>query len=197
MEVILLKPFRKLGNIGDTAKVALGYAKNYLIPENIAMRATDASKEEIKKQKQLLLAEAAQFKNIAEKKIIKFSNKTYRFIKNASHDGKLYGSLAAKEIAKQISSDDCPIKGEHVVLSTPIRSTGIHQVKLVLYPQVECDIFLAIGSTQAESDMLISKAINSKESKNPEHDIVTNTYKSEQDESIHPKSSSMPKKSTS
>ena len=157
MEVILLKPVRKLGNIGDTVKVALGYGRNYLIPQNIAIRATDSSKEEIEKQRESLVAEAAKVKNIAEINIAKFANKAYKFIRNASHDGKLYGSIAAKEIAKEMSIDGCTVKGEDIVLSTSIKSTGIHEVKLSLYPEVECKIFLAIGSTQAESDMLVNK----------------------------------------
>ena len=103
MEVILVKPVRKVGKIGELIRVKNGFARNYLLPKNIAIRATEANKQLIEKKKAEFEVSNAQLKLEAESIAKIITDKELTFIKQCSDDGRLFGSVTNKEIALALS----------------------------------------------------------------------------------------------
>jgi large subunit ribosomal protein L9 len=154
MELILLKPVRKLGAIGDIVNVAQGFGRNFLLPKNLAVRATARNKKDIAARKDELAKESLAIKEKASKDIQNFIDKHFTFIKQSSYEGNLYGSLTAKEIASVISNDSIEIKPDNVCINTPIKKLGLFEVILSLHPEVECKIFINVVNSQQQADEL-------------------------------------------
>ena len=157
MEVILIKPVRKLGKIGEVLKVKDGFGRNYLIPKNLAIRATKPNKELIEQQQHELessnLTKKLEAENIAT--IIK--DKEIKFIMQSADDGKLFGSVGNKEIAKKLSSaTDCDITHSNIMLNTSIKSIGVFQVEIILHPEVSAPILVIIARSESEAMSLIN-----------------------------------------
>jgi large subunit ribosomal protein L9 len=153
MELILLKPLRGLGNVGEVVNVANGYARNFLMPKEFAIRATEQNKKEILARKKDLEIESAKIRDIAKEHIVSYADKHFIFIKNASYDGKLYGAVSAKEIAETLSTESYKITAEHIHLGNPIKKIGVFEVILSLHPEVECKIFINVAKTSEEADL--------------------------------------------
>ena len=154
MELILLKQIRKLGAIGDIVNVAQGFGRNFLLPRNLAVRATEKNKKDIAERKDQLQKESQFIKDKASKDIQNFVDKNFTFIKQSSSEGNLYGSLTAKEIASVISNDSIEIKPDNVCINTPIKKLGSFEVILSLHPEVECKIIINVVNSQEHADEL-------------------------------------------
>jgi len=156
MELILIKPVRKLGNIGDVVSVAMGYGRNFLMPKGLAIRATEINKKSILERTKILSEESANLKNIAEENIKYYVNKYFTFIRNSSYEGRLYGSLSIKEISEALTTDICVIRPDNVYLNGSIKKIGIFNVIISLYPGVECTIFINVAKNEADALAAIS-----------------------------------------
>jgi large subunit ribosomal protein L9 len=162
MKLILLKPIRGLGNVGDIVTVAMGYARNFLMPKGFAIRATIENQKDILERKVQLELESVKQKEIASNNIKEYVNKYFTFIKNASYEGKLFGGISSKEIAESISTELLQFKADNIYLNSPIKKIGIHTAILSLHPQVECKIFINVAKTQEEADLaLVDSSISS------------------------------------
>ncbi len=155
MKLILLKPVRGLGNVGEIVTVALGYARNYLMPKGFAIRATLENQKDISERRAQLEIESAHQKEQAIKSIDGYADKYFTFIKNASYEGKLFGAVSSKEIADFISTEFLKLKAENIHLNSPIKKVGIHKAILSLHPQVECKIFINVARNQEEADLFL------------------------------------------
>ena len=163
MELILLKPVRKLGTIGDIVNVAQGFGRNFLLPQNLAVRATARNKKDIAARKDELAKESLAIKEKASKDIQNYIEKNFTFIKQSSYEGNLYGSLTAKDIASTISTDSIEIKIENICINTPIKKLGLFDVTLSLHPEVECKIFINVVNSQEQADALANQEQTNKE----------------------------------
>jgi large subunit ribosomal protein L9 len=163
MKVILLKQQRGLGKIGDVVTVKDGYGRNYLVPQKIAIRATEANQNLFKEQKATLEQNNLSLREKAVNASKKISGKDFVFIRQSGDDGRLFGSVSAKDIANLItSSTNIAVTYDHVFISAPIKALGIYEVELSLHPEVQLSILVNV----ARSDSEAKDALASHNSKN-------------------------------
>lgn len=161
MKVVLLKPVRKLGKIGEIVDVKPGFGRNFLIPQAFAVRATEANQKMIEEQKKELEAKNAEAKKYAEGLSAKISGKDFTFICQSAADGRLFGSVSNKEIANTVTRSGYDISYGNIHLDKPIKNLGIHEVSVILHSEVVANIIVNVARSESE-------AIESlKEFKNP------------------------------
>jgi large subunit ribosomal protein L9 len=152
MEVILIKPIRKLGKIGEVLKVANGYGRNYLLPQKLAVRATESNKDFITNKKNELVEKDQLLKKEAEKINDLIKDQKLVFIRQSSDDGKLFGSVTSKEIAEKLSEvTSNSISHLHVILDKQIKSTGIYEVEIRLHAELSAMIAVIVARSESEA----------------------------------------------
>ncbi|MDB5534316.1 MAG: ribosomal protein [Hyphomicrobiales bacterium] len=164
MEVILLERIAKLGQMGETVRVKDGFARNFLLPRGKALRATEANKKRFESQRAQLEARNLELKSEAQKVQAELDGKTFVIIRQAGETGQLYGSVATRDISEAVSAGGVTISRNQVVLTTPIKSIGLHQVPLHLHPEVEATISLNVARSPEEAErQLRGEEINVRE----------------------------------
>lgn len=148
MEVILLESFDKLGQIGDIVNVKNGFARNFLIPQKKALRANKENKEKFLKIKNDLLEKNKKI--VEESKLIleKIENKDILFIRNASDNGQLYGSVSPKDIANYFNEKKIGIKPSNINLHTSIKKIGIYDLNVKLHADVGCNLKINVATSE-------------------------------------------------
>ena len=152
MQIILLEQVKKLGNTGDVVSVKNGYARNYLIPNKKAMRATkdNIAYFEVKK-KEIEAADKAKTSD-AEKASKKIDGNIITLIQQAGEDGRLYGSVNANDIAKALSEKSSEsINRKQVVLHAPIKYMGVYTVEVDLYGTIIANVHVNIARSEGEA----------------------------------------------
>lgn len=152
MKVVLLERLNKCGGIGDVVEVAAGYARNYLIPNQKALRATKENIRLFEEQKEKILAENLKKKGTAEERIKAIEDQVFFVLRQASDKGHLYGSVAAKDVAALISEKFFEVKKEHVIIDRPIKEKGVHALALQLHPEVRTTIYVSVAPTLVEAE---------------------------------------------
>ncbi len=151
MEVILLKPVRRLGKIGELVSVKDGFGRNFLLPQGVAVRATAANKEMIEEKKHELEAKNAETKIYAEKLAAEISGLDITFIRQAAADGRLFGSVAGKEIAAALAEAGHQVTHSEVVLDKPIKNLGVSRVTLALHTDVTTEVIVNVSRSDSEA----------------------------------------------
>jgi len=151
MEIILLEHVEKLGKMGDIVNVKSGYARNYLLPQNKALRATDANKAVFEKQKAELEAHNKALFDDASKKAEALSGFSAVLIRQAAETGQLYGSVTIRDIAAAVKEAGFDIERRCVYLEKPIKDLGVYEVKLNLHPEVSQSILVNVARTDDEA----------------------------------------------
>ncbi|MFY8152804.1 MAG: 50S ribosomal protein L9, partial [Hyphomicrobiales bacterium] len=128
MEVILLERIAKLGQMGDVVKVRDGYARNYLLPNAKALRATKANRERFENERSQLEARNLEMRKEAEAVAARINGKSFSIIRQAGETGQLYGSVSARDISETATAEGVSIARSQVVLNTPIKTIGLHTV---------------------------------------------------------------------
>jgi large subunit ribosomal protein L9 len=152
MQVILVEPVRKLGNVGDVVNVKPGFARNFLIPSEKAVRATEdniadfkARKAEIEKQDKAKSAEA-------EKLAKKIDGTLVNIIRQAGEDGRLYGSVSAQDIAAAVSdAKKEEISRKTVLLTDPIKYIGVYSIEVNLHGDVSATVHPNVARSESEA----------------------------------------------
>ena len=151
MEVILLEQVEKLGKMGDKVTVKTGFARNYLLPNKKALRATEANvayfeeqKKELEKHNKTLLADA-------EKKAETLQGFATTLIRQAAETGQLYGSVTIRDIAVAIKEAGHDVERRYVHLDKAIKDLGVYEVKINLHPEVTQKILVNIARTDDEA----------------------------------------------
>ena len=147
ISVILLEKISKLGNIGQEVKVKDGFARNYLIPNKKAIRASEENKKFFEQKREELVKINDEKIKIASEKLKKIPN-TLNIIREASEQGALFGSVTSRDIAKEIKIDDTVISAKDVILKSIIKNIGEFQVKIVLHPEVSKEINITVKKTE-------------------------------------------------
>ncbi len=172
MEVILLESFDRLGQIGDIVNVKNGFARNFLIPQKKALRANKENKEKFLKIKNDLLEKNK--KTIEESKLIlkKIENNDILFIRNASDNGQLYGSVSPKDIANYFNEKKIGIKPSNINLHTSIKKIGIYDLNVKLHADVGCNLKINVATSEenAKKQKLESETIE----KSPNESVKMN-----------------------
>jgi len=158
MEVILLERIEKLGQMGDTVKVKPGFARNYLLPQKKALRATKANMARFESERANL--EAANLKRREEAAGVAktMEGLTLLIIRQAGEGGMLYGSVSGRDVADSIKEAGFSIERRHVALDTPIKSLGIYPVRVALHPEVVVTVIINVARSQDEGDRALKAA---------------------------------------
>lgn len=152
MEVILLERIERLGQMGDVVNVKAGYARNYLLPKGKAMRATKGNLEHFEQQRVDLEARNLEQRQEAEAVAAKMQGVKIVLVRQASDTGQLYGSVSARDIAAALSEAGYHVNRQQVTLDRPIKTLGIHPVRIVLHPEVAVSIDCNVARSEAEAE---------------------------------------------
>ena len=151
MEVILLEHVEKLGKMGEKVNVKNGFARNYLLPQGKALRATEANLAVYEKQKAELEARNKQLFDEASKLAESLKGYSTVLIRQAAETGQLYGSVTIRDIAAAIKDAGFSIERRQVYLEKAIKDLGVYQVKLNLHPEVSQTILVNVARTEDDA----------------------------------------------
>ena len=151
MEVILLERVDKLGAMGEVVKVKDGYARNFLLPQHKALRATEAnraSSSATAPRSKPAMRSAAR----ARPAVGKLEGKSFVILRQAGESGQLYGSVSTRDIAEAATSGDATVSRNQVLLDTPIKTIGIYTVRIALHPEVIIKVTINVARSQDEAE---------------------------------------------
>ena len=151
MEVILLERIEKLGQMGDVVTVKPGYARNFLLPQKKALRATQDSKKQFEAQRTQLEAENLERRKDAEAVAGKLGELDITLIRQAGDNGQLYGSVSGRDLADAVSEAGVTVTRGQVMLDRPIKELGLHPVRISLHPEVRVEVAVNIARTEDEA----------------------------------------------
>jgi len=151
MNIILTEKVNSLGKLGDVVKVKDGYARNYLLPQGKAIRATKDNLENFSKEKSKREADNENNKKVAQKLSESLIDLSIVILRPASETGQLYGSVSTRNIADSISKKDFSIMHKQVILEKPVKELGIQKINISLHPEVTVSINLNVARTMEEA----------------------------------------------
>ncbi|KQZ01292.1 50S ribosomal protein L9 [Pseudolabrys sp. Root1462] len=154
MEVILLERVGKLGKMGDVVRVKDGYARNFLLPRNKALRANADNKARFESMKAELETQSLERKGEAGKIAAKVDGKQFTIIRQSSETGQLYGSVTSRDIATLISTDGLTISRAQVELNAPIKALGLYKVALGLHPDMDVSVTVIVARSESEAERI-------------------------------------------
>src|SRR5438270_10812570 len=153
MEVILLERVEKLGAIGDVVRVKDGFARNYLLPRKKALRANENNRKLFEANRARIEEDNADRRSDAEKASKGVDGKTVQLIRQASNTGQLYGSVSARDIVEALQGVGATVTKSQVVLDRPIKSIGLHEVKVAPHPEVAVTVKVNVARSPEEADL--------------------------------------------
>lgn len=152
MQVILLERVESLGGIGDEVKVRDGFARNYLLPQKKALRATDANRKVFETKRAEIEARNAEARSAAEKASGKIDGSSYVLIRQAGEAGQLYGSVSSRDISDEIVKSGAKVDRGAVVLDKPIKTIGVYDVRIRLHAEVYANVKVNVARSQDEAE---------------------------------------------
>jgi large subunit ribosomal protein L9 len=153
IELILLERVEKLGQMGQVVKVKPGFARNYLLPQKKALRATKVNLAYFEAQRAQLEANNLQRKSEATEIGGKIEGLSVVIVRQAGESGQLYGSVSARDIAEAVTEAGFTVEKRQVVLDRPIKSLGLHLVRVALHPEVSITVTANVAQSTEEAEM--------------------------------------------
>ncbi|WP_342237268.1 50S ribosomal protein L9 [Inquilinus sp. OTU3971] len=153
MEIILLERVEKLGQIGDVVKVKPGFARNYLLPQKKALRATKANLAVFEKQRAQIEANNLEAKGEAETVASRMDDVQIVVIRQAGDTGQLYGSVSARDIADALTENGYTVSRGQVAIEHPIKTLGLEKVRIRLHPEVSVIVTVNVARSAEEAEM--------------------------------------------
>ena len=147
ISIILLEKISKLGDIGQEVKVKDGFARNYLLPNKKAIRASEENKKIFEQKKEELVKINDEKIKIATERLKKIPN-SLNIFREASEQGALFGSVTARDIAQAMKTEEMEINAKDIILKSNIKNTGLYQVNLVLHPEVSKEINVKVEKVE-------------------------------------------------
>ena len=151
MDVILLERIEKLGQMGDVVSVKPGFARNYLLPQKKALRATDGNKNTFENQRAQLETVNLEQRTEAESVAAKLDGLATVIVRQASDNDQLYGSVTVKNIAQAITDAGFTVESKQVQLARPIKTVGLHNVIVKLHPEVSVTVRANVARSEEEA----------------------------------------------
>ena len=151
MQVILLERIGRLGQMGDVVKVKDGFARNFLLPQGKALRATDDNRKHFEKERVHLEARNLEMKGEAEGLSGKIEGKTFTAIRQAGDTGQLYGSVSTRDIAEVVTAGGFSVHRNQILLDKPIKSLGLHPIRVQLHPEVIVKVTINVARSDEEA----------------------------------------------
>jgi large subunit ribosomal protein L9 len=153
IELILLERVEKLGQMGQLVKVKPGFARNYLLPQKKALRATKENLAYFESQRTQLEANNLERRTEATEIGGKLEGLSVVIVRQAGESGQLYGSVSARDIAEAVTEAGFTIEKRQVVLDRPIKTLGLHAVRVVLHPEVQVTLTANVAQSTEEAAM--------------------------------------------
>ena len=153
VQLVLLERVSKLGSMGDIVNVKPGYARNYLLPQKKALRASEDNIKKFEADRKELEAKNLETKKEAEKIKAKIDGSSYIIIRSASDSGSLYGSVTNKDAETAMKSDGLLVDKKQIVLSKPIKELGLHDLTINLHPEVIAQIEINVARSNEEAEI--------------------------------------------
>ncbi|MBJ7533838.1 50S ribosomal protein L9 [Rhodomicrobium vannielii ATCC 17100] len=151
MQVVLLQRIGRLGQMGDVVKVRPGFARNFLLPQGKALRATKENLVRFEKERAQLEAHNLERKQEAEAVSKKLDGQRVIVIRQAGDSGQLYGSVSTRDIADAVTASGFTVDRGQVLLDHPIKTLGIHDVRVSLHPEVSVRVSVNVARTEEEA----------------------------------------------
>ena len=152
MEVILLQRVAKLGQMGEVVRVKDGFARNYLLPQGKALRATDANRSRFETMKVDLEATNLAARGDAQKVAEKLEGQSLVVLRQASETGQLYGSVSTRDIATMLGEKGFHVNRTQVALNAPLKMIGVHNVPVSLHPEVDVTVNVNVARNADEAE---------------------------------------------
>jgi large subunit ribosomal protein L9 len=153
MEVILLERVEKLGHIGDVVTVKNGFARNFLLPRNKALRSNAANLKVFEANKAQIVADNETKKTAAQADASGIDGHSVTLIRQASNTGQLYGSVAVRDVVEALEADGKKVNKQQVVLNKPIKAIGLYEVQVALHAEVVVTVKVNVARSPEEADL--------------------------------------------
>lgn len=153
MDVILLERIQNLGQMGEVVKVRTGFARNYLLPQKKAMRATKENLARFERQRVELEAVNLHRRQEAEKVSERIEGTVVSIIRQAGESGQLYGSVSARDITDALGEEGFKVDRSQIAIDRPIKSIGLFDVRVNLHPEVSAKITVNVARSTEEADL--------------------------------------------
>ena len=153
MEVILLERIEKLGGMGDVVGVKDGYARNFLLPRKKALRATPENMQRFEREREALEQLNSDRRDAAGSAATRLEGESIILIRQASDTLQLYGSVSARDIAEAMGERGAEVRRQQVRLDRPIKSLGVHDVRIALHPEVTVTVKVNVARSPEEAEI--------------------------------------------
>jgi large subunit ribosomal protein L9 len=152
MEVILLERIEKLGQMGEVVKVKPGYARNFLLPQKKALRASKANMAFFEKQRVQLEAVNLKRRDEAQAVAVKMDGLKVLMVRQAGESGQLYGSVSGRDVADSVKAAGYTVERNQINLDVPIKTLGAWPVRVSLHPEVSVTVVVNVARSQEEAE---------------------------------------------
>lgn len=152
MQIILLERIASLGQMGDVVRVRDGYARNFLLPQGKALRATKENAKRFEAERTQLEARNLERKGEAAAVAAKLDGQSFVVVRQAGETGQLYGSVSARDLADTLTAGGFTVGRSQVVLNQPIKTIGLHTVAIALHPEVESNVTVNVARSEDEAE---------------------------------------------
>jgi large subunit ribosomal protein L9 len=152
IELILMQRVEKLGQMGDRVSVKPGYARNFLLPQGKAIRATKANMERFQQQRAQLEAQNLKRREEAERIAERVAGLSVVLIRQAGESGGLYGSVSARDVADACKGSGLTLERSQVLLEQPIKTLGLTHVRVELHPEVHINVTVNVARSPEEAE---------------------------------------------
>ena len=161
MEVVLLERIERLGQMGDVVNVKPGYARNYLLPQKKALRATKENLAQFETERQQLEADNLQRRDEAQSVADRLDGLQVVVIRSAGESGQLYGSVNARDMAQVVTEAGITVGRQQVIAERPVKALGFHDFRVRLHPEVEVTVTanVARSAEEAETQARLGRAL--------------------------------------
>ena len=153
VQIVLLERVEKLGKMGDVVNVKDGYARNFLLPQGKALRATKGNLARFEAERAQIEARSAERKAEAETLAATLDGKQFVIIRSASEGGALYGSVTPRDLAEAAAADGFQIDRGQVRLEKPVKELGLHAISVVLHPEVVVSVTANVARSAEEAQI--------------------------------------------
>lgn len=151
MQVVLLERVEKLGQMGEVVQVKDGFARNFLLPRKKALRATKENLVRFEAQRAQLEARNLELRSEAEKVQVKLNDLVIVVLRQAGDTGQLYGSVTTRDIADGVTTGGFSVNRNQVALDHPIKTIGLHKVRVALHPEVISTVTINVARSEEEA----------------------------------------------
>ena len=181
MDVILLERIEKLGQMGDVVTVKPGFARNYLLPQKKAMRATEENRKTFEGQRAQLETANLEQRSEAESIATKLDGLAFVVVRQASDNDQLYGSVTVRNVAQAITEAGFTVESKQVQLARPIKTVGMHDVIVKLHPEVSVTVRANVARSDEEAEMQAQGRRISRAGDDDDDDVVETPFPSSYD----------------